>query len=492
MSSPSSPSVVAPAQDASPGESPPAHSAAEPSPAALDNEEVNADDDEEANGLGDDDSAGGLFGDGSEAEDVAEPEAKSRPLSDDEVDASQEEGGSPRAASIPDEDGSQEDEGPAGKKEARPQLRVMETTVARHPLPESTNGEAHVIRFPNFIGVEPLAFDPDTFQLPQTDHHSALPPSTTFSPYAVALNTLRWRRSRHDPATLESDSRILVWSDGSMTLQMANNPESQFELQPKPLVPSSFKTAKRTPSNPTGSPYDAKQDSLVYLTVPHEAAYLLRASVHITSSLNVTASADVNEEELRQIHQQAIDAVRKEELAAKADRGIEIINIAEDPELAKKRAEIAERDRIRQQKKLQTSIAREAARVNRALARAGGGGGLSIGDLETDDMPTPSRARGQRVGQRVPPARKKAARRHRDSDSSEEEGVRPGRNTREDDYDREDGFVVDDDDDDDDDEADAPADEDDAEADGPPKRRKANGARGPKAKRRRVSEEDEE
>ena len=295
-----------------------------------------------------------------------------------------------------------------------------------------------------------------------------------------------------------------------MTLQLANNPTAQFELPAKPLVPPSMLSAKPLPTSKYGGrsthqKYDPRLDSHTYLTAPHESAGLLRVTNHITSSLTVLPSSDINDEALTKLQQSVAAATRGSR--TNADGSLNLITVTEDPELAKKRAELAERDRFRQQKKLQMSIMRETERANRSLARnglvKGAAGALSVGALEDDDARAPTKARAQRPG-----ARKRGT---RGKDSDDDDDLPRGR-TREDEYDKTDDFLVDSDEEDEEFEGDG-EDEDEEEAvdegseddevpqkSRSPKRQRPeeNGGTkqetptGSRSKRRRVIEEDED
>lgn len=120
------------------------------------------------------------------------------------------------------------------------------------------------------------------------------------------------------------------------------------------------------------------------------------------------------------------------------------MTVTEDPELAKRRAEVAEKDRLRQQKKLQLNMMREMERANRSLARSGltkGATGLSVGALEDDDPLTPDRSSKPKTGARKRTGRGKYL------DDDEDDDMPRGR-TREDEYDKTDDFLVDSDEED--------------------------------------------
>jgi len=281
-----------------------------------------------------------------------------------------------------------------------------------------------------------------------TDHHSTLPPSSTFSAYSTAISTIRWRRSPRNPSQLQSNARILRWSDGSLTMQLASNATEQLELPAKPLAPPQRNPLKPTPTAlnrsrpPTNgdAPYNPQLESHTYLTTPHESASILRVTNHITNTLTVLPSSDQNDDALIRLQDSLAAAVRGNKTSA--DGGVALIAITEDPELAKKKAELAEREKLRAQRRRMQQEERERDRANRVLGKSGlrsaggggGGGGLTVGGLEDDEGMATTRAR-------LPSKPKRKPRRNSEY-SDDEDGFRNRGRTREDEYDEDDGFLV--------------------------------------------------
>ncbi|KZF26451.1 hypothetical protein L228DRAFT_12883 [Xylona heveae TC161] len=315
----------------------------------------------------------------------------------------------------------------------------MDVQLGRHAEPQPSDNELYLLKMPSFLAVEPRAFHHKTFQPPATNHHSTGPPSSSFSPFGTALSTLRWRQSPKDPSQLQSNARILRWSDGSLTLQLASNPLEQYELPAKGLAPPQHNPIKPTPTsignNRTSKDaerYNPQQDSYTYLVSPHEFSAVLRATHHITTSLTILPSSTVNDEALERLQESLSKAVRGNKPGAEG--GINVIEITEDPELAKKKAEVAEREKIRAQRRRDQQEARERDRVNRTLGRSGlrtgGMGGLTVGGLEDDEGFTTTK------GARARPRPSRAGH------SDEEDGGYLRGRTREDEYDEDDGFLV--------------------------------------------------
>ncbi|KAI9819971.1 MAG: hypothetical protein M1827_006541 [Pycnora praestabilis] len=376
----------------------------------------------------DDEDEGGLFGEGSE--DAGS--VKNRQLDDAELNSDDEDQNDRAEEAL---------DAMEGGDEQGETANIMDVKLARHAVPNPSDGELYLLKFPPFLALEPQAFHHNAFLPPTTEHRSTGPPSANFSPFSTATTTLRWRHSPANPSLLESNVRLLRWSDGSLTMQLASTPSEQYELPAKPLAPPQRNPAKRTPTSDNkrraingSAAYNPQLDSHTYLTVPHETSSLLRISHHITTSLTVMPSSDLNDEALVRLQDSLAAAVRGNRKGA--DGGIGVISITEDPELQKKKAEVAEREKLRAQRRRETQESRDRDKINRTLGKSGlrtGGVGLTVGGLEDDDGMATTRTRARPV---------KAKRKPRRDDYSDEEDYSNRGRTREDEYDEDDGFLV--------------------------------------------------
>jgi len=213
--------------------------------------------------------------------------------------------------------------------------------------------------------------------------------------------------SRRDPKTgqLQSNTNIYRWSDGSVTLAVG---DEHFEIQTKALAP------------PPNKPYQEVHDAHYYAAAAHLTTNSLLIIGHFTEQYTVRPNKEIQDHALEQL---------KANLAeSKKDRTDLIIATTEDPELQKKQAELAEKERLKAQRRRETAAARAADRPGAS------NGALSIGDLE-------GRRRAAAGGRKRGAAGASKKRRHRpeyDSDDDLPSGAR-----RTDNYDMEDGFLVD-------------------------------------------------
>ena len=210
----------------------------------------------------------------------------------------------------------------------------------------------------------------------------------------------------------------------------------QFELPAKPLsqpqrdpfTPSQMSIKKARALRQLE--YDPRLESHTYLAAIHQISGFAQITNYVTTALSVQSTADQNDDALIRLQESMAAALKGNK--AGADGGVPIISISEDPELAKKKAEIAERDKARVQRRRQNQEERDRDRTtkNRTVVRTG----LSVIALEDESLAN-SRARAK-------PARKS---RRRNSEYSEDEEEYGGRaRSKEDGYDVDGEFVVND------------------------------------------------
>ncbi|KAI4164644.1 MAG: hypothetical protein LQ342_001618 [Letrouitia transgressa] len=451
----------------------------------------------------DDEGDADLFGDEREGEEATK--TKRRRLDDEELDSGDDEGRQDRIEGG-EMDGYGEQEEAISENRQR---TLLDVDLSRHPVPDPSDCELYLFSFPKHVGIEPKPFRLETFQPPTTDHHSEHA-SSAFSASQTSNSTIRWRYSPSAPSEIQSNARVLRWSDGSLTLQIASNAREHYQLSAKPLAPPQINPPKPVPTAKSSgrvvneaNGYNARLDSHTYLVTTHETNAILRITNHITASLGVKTTSVEDDDALTHLREKLAAAKGNK---STPDGGLEIINVTEDPELAKKKAEVAEKEKIRAQRRRQQQEERERDRANRVLGRSGlrtggygAGGGLTVGALEDDDgVPgaRPSR-----------PSKPKRPRR-RNSEYSDDEDYRFRGRTKEDEYDEDDGFLVGSDeepeiiDDESEEEAEELGDEDaegdEEEVEKPPKpgaKREAvieEGATGARVKRRRVIEDEDE
>jgi len=254
--------------------------------------------------------------------------------------------------------------------------------------------QLQTLKVPKFFKLNPREYKPDSWEPSEWD--------LTNANAEKPLPSVMFRR---DPQTgkMQSNTNVYRWSDGSVTIAIG---DEHFEIMSKPLAP------------PPNKPYNEVQDAHYYAAAAHLTTNSLLIVGHFTEEYTVKPNKDIADH--------ALERLKAQMAGAKKERTDEMIIVTkEDPELAKKQAELAEKERAKAQRRRETA----AARVDGAGGRYKGGA-LSIGDLEgRRSGPGGSRKRGQGGPRRRP---------EYDSDDDAAPGAR-----RADNYDMDDGFLVD-------------------------------------------------
>lgn len=219
---------------------------------------------------------------------------------------------------------------------------------------------------------------------------------------------MRYRKNT-TTGMLESNTVVYKWSDGSTTISVG---DQHYILQEKPLAPPV-----------DGKAYQEVQDSHSYIAAPSIESQVLLTVGHMTNQYTVRPNKEVEDDALEKLQKSLEAAARAKKGEDK--NGPRVITNTQDPELQKKRAELAEKERLRAQRRRETA-------AEKAILPRRPGGGLSVDDLEG------------RGGRRAPgsgrkPPGAKRVRRRPEYDSDDD--LPRGRN-REDEYDKEDDFLA--------------------------------------------------
>jgi len=217
-------------------------------------------------------------------------------------------------------------------------------------------------------------------------------------------------------------------------------PPQHNPAKPTPTS-TSDKDKKKGPASTHNTKYDVSQDSFTYLAAPYQGAQVLRITNKFTTGLKVEPSVDATDEALERLQQSLAAASKSNKSITEGNIGM--MQTLEDPELQKKKAELAEKEKIRAQKRREAQETRERERAGRALGKRGlgAGGGLTVGGLEDDDELGAGVGGGRRTGLGSKRAKPRRQRRGEILTDEEEYYGRRG-NNKEDEYDEEDDFVA--------------------------------------------------
>ncbi|CUS14861.1 unnamed protein product [Tuber aestivum] len=220
-------------------------------------------------------------------------------------------------------------------------FRSIDVSLPRHACPDQVADDLYLMRIPSTVNFQQQIFYPENFTMPKATEDS------TVSPYTMATTTIRVRKSPANPSVLQSNARVVKWSDGSLSLQIASSP-NLYDLTSKPLAP---------PQN--SKAYDAAQDSHTYLLTTHESAGMLRFIGHVNTHLNLlpTSTSQANAEAVNRLQERLYQA---QSTRGARGRGTQALEISEmrDPEAERKEAEKQHRDKEKLAKKAEAKKAR--------------------------------------------------------------------------------------------------------------------------------------
>ncbi|KAF4334140.1 hypothetical protein FBEOM_12059 [Fusarium beomiforme] len=278
---------------------------------------------------------------------------------------------------------------------------IQNVETYRHRIPKPKDGALRILRIPKFLKIMPEVYDPDTFEPTEFDLANA----KAEHPKHVARV-----RKDHSTGELKSNTNIFHWSDGSVTISVGGE---HYEIQRKALAP------------PPDKPYIEVNDGHYYAAAAELHSNILMTVGHITEQYNVRPNKAVGDDALTLL------AERMAVASKPANATDMIIQTTVDPELQKKQAELAEKERMKAQRRRENAAAKMDGGYGRSAR-----GGLSIGDLEGGRRGAGgSRKRGA-PGSGKP-------RRRRDEESDEELEHAVGRHEG---YSLDDGFIVNSDD----------------------------------------------
>ncbi|ORY78084.1 Leo1-like protein-domain-containing protein [Leucosporidium creatinivorum] len=286
----------------------------------------------------DDDDAGGLFGDDddddmdqdqpqhqADDEPAAAPEQEDEPMYDDGL--TEEERQRRRELEY--------DEGDEEAMQVTKEERIAQIELANYGVP--TGGKVWHARLPNFLQLNTQPFDPKTCKAPVPDE-----------------NVIRWRWTKDELGDFikQSNSRIVRWSDGSLSLQVGSELfDISLSLDHSAVLSSTGPTLPVLPSLSSGasglssSTFDQNRGhGLTYLTAKHDYTELIeaQASVHGTLTFRPTTLQS-------NTHRRLASSIANRNVKGRATKIAALPDI--DPEKRKAEREKAELDKAKKAKR---------------------------------------------------------------------------------------------------------------------------------------------
>ncbi|KAG8926570.1 hypothetical protein FRC02_008795 [Tulasnella sp. 418] len=241
------------------------------------------DDDEHNMAQGEDANMDDLFGDDDD-EKGGDLESSPTPPLPDDAELSAAERSRRKAMEYEEDDAEQE-------QEVLPAV-IAQLSIPNLPPPRSSDKTHWIIRMPNFVKLDTKPFHPDTYTGPEGDYDDPAQGlnmrERSMSIKLEVENTLRWRwvKGADGQMRRQSNSRIIRWSDGSMSLQLG---KEIFDISANVDTPASGPTRAASNSQiPTANPGTiSRNQDLTYLVAQHKRAEVLQSEAVISGTLSL-------------------------------------------------------------------------------------------------------------------------------------------------------------------------------------------------------------
>ncbi|KAF7309645.1 hypothetical protein MIND_00335600 [Mycena indigotica] len=152
------------------------------------------------------------------------------------------------------------------------------------PVPKSSNGDNWIIRMPNFVKVDSKPFHPDTYIGPEHEEEEPQHVETlrekSMTIKLKVENTLRWRwtKDAEDQDVKQSNSRVIRWSDGSLSLRLG---KELFDINK-----SNDASGGTNASGSSSTPAKTSQ-GLTYIVAQHKRSQVLQSEAVVTGYMTL-------------------------------------------------------------------------------------------------------------------------------------------------------------------------------------------------------------
>ncbi|KAJ3745461.1 Leo1-like protein-domain-containing protein [Lentinula detonsa] len=183
--------------------------------------------------------------------------------------------------------------------EVPPELAIeeREANVAfpNLPVPSSSDNDNWVIRLPNFVKIDSKPFHPDTYIGPEQEDDDAVQQAETLREKSMSIklkveNTIRWRwvKDEYDGDRRQSNSRIIRWSDGTMSLRLGKELfDINKDIDTSGAIPRQLGGSQSQPQSQQPPSTPAKSHGLTYLVAQHKRSQVLQSETVITGYMSL-------------------------------------------------------------------------------------------------------------------------------------------------------------------------------------------------------------
>ncbi|KAH8116388.1 Leo1-like protein-domain-containing protein [Phellopilus nigrolimitatus] len=182
-----------------------------------------------------------------------------------------------------------------GQDENVVELKHAVLSIPNIPMPKSSDGNNWVIKMPNFVKLDPKPYHPETYVGPDQASDNFEEKEKSMSVKLEVENTIRWRWAKDEfgQDKRQSNSRVIRWSDGSLSLLLGKElfDISQAYEGAAAVVPQSSSlgslSQSQTQSQNATSQGSARGSGLTYLVAQHKRPGILQAEAPITGHMSL-------------------------------------------------------------------------------------------------------------------------------------------------------------------------------------------------------------
>ncbi|KAK9453773.1 Leo1-like protein-domain-containing protein [Dipodascopsis uninucleata] len=232
------------------------------------------------------------------------------------------------------------------------EMQEMEITMPRYLTSHTAPSKLSITRIPNFLNIEYSAFDPGSYLEIAENIQGEDADDLRKRLRAEVQNTIRWRyvQGENSQMKIQSNVRVIKWSDGSMSLKLG---KEIFDITEKPVDDT-------------------------YLAVSHDEQEIVQFQARVDSSMTIvpTSTSSIT-------HMRLSKAISRGNVKV---RNVHDIATVEDPEKMIREAEKAEESKLRARKKLDSKRRQRENRYNYDRDHLGGGTGAGTESQYDDGM----------------------------------------------------------------------------------------------------------
>ncbi|KAM6496973.1 RNA polymerase II-associated protein [Amanita muscaria] len=185
----------------------------------------------------------------------------------------------------------EEEEAP---QELAVEVKEAEVAFPNIPLPRSLDDNNWVIKMPNYVRVDTKPFHPETYIGPEQEEEEFQQSETvrekTMSIKLRVENTVRWRWTKDENGRdiKQSNSRIIRWSDGSLSLRLGKEIFDITQMvDTSGTVPRQSIGGSQSQSSQSQRSTAGKSQGLTYLVAQHKRSQVLQAEAIITGYMQL-------------------------------------------------------------------------------------------------------------------------------------------------------------------------------------------------------------